>query len=314
VEALRKELGRLRGLRKTIASQPETADTRERLKSLGYLAASGNSLAARYSEADDPKRLIALDALMQDVVGLYLAGNLQAAIVRCRELIARRPDMPLSYFYLAQIARETGDLKEAVEALRLAVALTPDNAEAVALLGASLTQAGQAAEAAALLERYERYHDPDVEVLTSHALALARLGRTKDALAILTRARELDPSNAMLAVNVATVLLMGGDRNAARDQFEAALRMNPGLARAHSSLGILDAEERRSTEAVAHWQAATAADPREFETILASGLSLYRAGRTAEARTALEFFIANAPPSRFAPAIDRARTLLLTLH
>ena len=61
--------------------------------------------------------------------------------------------MPLSFFYLAHIERERGNLKEAVDALRKAVALAPDNAEAVALLGAYLTQAGQAAEAAAMLER-----------------------------------------------------------------------------------------------------------------------------------------------------------------
>ena len=151
--------------------------------------------------------------------------------------------MPLSFFYLAHIERERGNLKEAVDALRKAVALAPDNAEAVALLGAYLTQAGQAAEAAAMLERYERSHDPDVEVLTAHALALGKVGRTKDALATLTRARELDPSNAMLLVDTATVMLMAGDRSGARAQFEAALAANPDLARAHSSLGILDLED-----------------------------------------------------------------------
>jgi arylsulfatase A-like enzyme/Flp pilus assembly protein TadD len=313
VDALRTVLGRFRR-GNAIAPQPETAETRERLRSLGYLAASGNSLTARYSEADDPKRLIALDSLMQDTISLYLAGNLDAAAGRCRELIGRRPDMPLSFLYLAQIERERGQLDSAVEALRKAVALASENAEMVALLGAYLTQAGKAVEATAALERYERNHEPDVEVLTSHALALAKLGRSKDALAVLGRARDLDPSNAMLLVNTATVLLMSGNRESARAQFEAALRMNPDLARAHSSLGILDVEDRRLAEAAAHWKAATSADPREFETILGIALSLHRARRTAEARTALEFFVANAPPSRFSAEIDRARRLLATLQ
>ena len=35
--------------------------------------------------------------------------------------------MPLSFFYLAQIERERGNLDEAVKALRQAVALDPDN-------------------------------------------------------------------------------------------------------------------------------------------------------------------------------------------
>jgi arylsulfatase A-like enzyme/Flp pilus assembly protein TadD len=314
VEALRALLGSLRDVRGAAAATPETSETRERLRSLGYAAATANNLKSSYTEADDPKRLIGLDALMQDVLGLYLAGDLAAASGRCRELIQRRPDMPLSFVYLAQIERERGNLVEAVKALRQAVALDPNDTAAVALLGASLTQAGQPAEAVAMLETYARNHDPDVEVFTSYALALARIGRSKDALGILARARELDPSNAMLLVNTATVLLMAGDRAGARAQFEAALGMNADVPRAHSSLGILDLEDRRFSEALAHWRAATAADPREFETILAAGLSLGRAGRTAEARAALEFFVANAPPERYGDAIRRARELLTAIQ
>ena len=314
VEALRTLLGPMRDLRGTAEARPETSETRERLRSLGYLAGTGNNLTARYAEADDPKRLIALDGLLQDVVDLYQAGNLAAARARCRELIERRPGMPLSFLYLAQIERESGRLDEAVKALRQVVALDPDNTEAVALLGASLTQSGQAAEASRMLETYERTHEADVEVLTSHALAFATMGRSKDALATLARARELDSSNAMLFVSTATVLLMAGDRDAARAQFEAALRMNPDLARAHSSLGILDLEDGRPTAAVERWKAATAVDPREFEIILAAGLSLARARRTAEARAALEFFAANAPPERFADDAQRARELLRRLQ
>jgi arylsulfatase A-like enzyme/Flp pilus assembly protein TadD len=294
--------------------QPETAETRERLRSLGYLSATGNNLPARFTEADDPKRLIGLDALMQEILDLYLAGNLSAASAKCRELIERRPDMPLSFFYLAQIERERDNLDEAVKALRQVVALEPNNSEAVALLGASLTQAGRAAEASALLEAYAQTHEPDVEVLTAHAHALARVGRTKDAVATLARARDLDSSNAMLLVHRGTVLMIAGDRNAAREEFGAALGMNPEMARAHSSLGILDLEDGRNADALAHWRAATAIDAREFQTILAAGLTLGRSGRTAEARVALQFFVDHAPPDRFAGAVGRARALLSSLR
>ena len=313
VDQLRALVGPFRGVGATSAP-PETAQTRERLRSLGYVAATGSNLPGRFTEADDPKRLIALDTLLQEILDLYLAGNLPAASAKCRQLIERRPDMPLSFFYLAQIERDRGNLDEAVKALRQVLALEPNNNEAVALLGASLTQAGQAAEAAALLEAYARAHEPDVEVLTSQAHALARSGRTKDALATLARARELDSSNAMVLVHTATVLLMTGDRTGARGQFDAALAMNPDLPRAHSSLGILDLEDGRTAEAVAHWKTATAADAREFQTMLVAGLSWGRAGRTAEARVALQFFVDNAPADRFAGEIARARALLTSLR
>lgn len=314
VEELRALVSQFRNAGGVAAAQPETAETRERLRSLGYVAATGNNLPRRFTEADDPKRLIALDTVLQEILDLYLAGNLSAASAKCRALIERRPDMPLSFFYLGQIERERDNLEEAVKALRQVLELEPNNSEAVALLGASLTQAGKPAEASAMLEAYARTHEPDVEVLTSQAHALARIGRTKDALAALARARELDSSNAMLLVHSGTVLMMAGDRKAARGQFDAALGMNPEMARVHSSLGILDLEDGRTAEALGHWKAATAIDAREFQTILAAGLTLGRSGRTAEARVALQFFVDHAPPDRFAEAVGRARALLTSLR
>ena len=47
-------------------------------------------------------------------------------------------------------------------------------------------------------------------------------------------------------------------------------------------------------------------DPREYLTILGIGLSLAKAGQTAEAGAALDFFVAHAPPARFAGEPVRA--------
>jgi arylsulfatase A-like enzyme/Flp pilus assembly protein TadD len=310
VRELKTELQQLRGSRSNVSSASETADTRERLRSLGYVASGRRHLPSRITEADDPKKLIGLDTRLQEVMGLYLRGDLPGALTACRELVRQRPDMALSLFYLAHLERESGDLESAVRTLKKAVALAPENTEAVALLGAYLTQAGHASEAVELLDRV---NGDDIEVMTSRALALARLGRSQDALATLARARDLDPSNAQLLTQTGTVQLMAGDPVRAREAFESALRADPSLARAHSSLGALDIEDRRAAEAIAHWRAATTLDPREFETVLALGVSLARRGRAAEARAALEFFVANAPASRYANEIGRARAVVATL-
>jgi tetratricopeptide (TPR) repeat protein len=192
--------------------------------------------------------------------------------------------------------------------------MVPDNAETVAILGGYLTQAGRPAEAVELLDRFGRRENADAEVLTARAIALAKLRRFDEALAELSRARNEDPSNGRLLVEMGTIHLMAGDRVKARDAWNSALALNPALARAHTSLGVLSLEERRAAEAIEHWRAASAADPREYRTILGIGLSLANAGRTAEARAALEFVVAHAPPSGFGREIDRARSALATLR
>src|SRR6185369_11205218 len=52
----------------------ESAETREKLVSLGYVGAGAGGVSAHATEDDDPKRLIALDAMLQEVGSLYAAG------------------------------------------------------------------------------------------------------------------------------------------------------------------------------------------------------------------------------------------------
>jgi tetratricopeptide (TPR) repeat protein len=289
--------------------RPETDEARQRLRSLGYTSAVA-APAKSYTEADDPKRLIDLDTLLQDVLRLYFAGDLQAALARCRELVARRPNMAVSLIELGHLERASGNLPAAVDALRRAAALTPDDTQTIALLGAYLTQAGRAREAVELLQPYSHRDTADPQLLTAHALALAAVGRTSDALSALAEARRRDPTNAMLHVDSGTVYLMAGDRARAREEFESALAANPTVARAHSSLAVMAAEDGRIDLAVAHWRDAMQSDPREAEKLMAFAELLRTRQGTIEARPYLELFVSSASPQLYAREIGRARQWL----
>ena len=286
-----------------VAAAEESRDTRERLRSLGYLGAGG-PLKARYDTADDPKQLIDLDGMLQQVVTRYLDGDVPGALERCRQLVARRPSMAVSQIYLAQLERESGNLPAGIAALRQALALNPGSGETLALLGAYLAESGEPAAAAALLDGPAKKPDADPQLVVSYALALAKAGRHKEGLAALAAARQGNPDSSALLVESGTIELMAGNRASARQTFEAALARNPDIARAHSSLGVLAAEDGRQAEAFEHWRSAVALDPKELEMLLALGTANWRAGRAAAARPYLQFFIEAAPPARYGKAIE----------
>jgi arylsulfatase A-like enzyme/Tfp pilus assembly protein PilF len=287
----------------------EGADTRRRLQSLGY-AAGRERLRTQYTEKDDPKTLIGLDARLQQALQLYAAGDRSRATAVAESLVRERPDMRVAWMTLAQIQRDEGALDAAITSLRRAHDLAPGDTQTTGLLGAYLTERGDAAGAIAVMTAAASDEVADLQLLVALGIAQARLGRAADAVATLEKARAADPSNAMLLVDLGTVRLMANQADAARHDFEAAVAANPRLARGHSSLAAVHAEAGRTQEAIAEWREAARLDPGEYGRIFALGMSLAHAGRKPAAAAALGFFAASAPPGLYGTQIAAARAWL----
>jgi len=309
VGRLRERLASLREKDKGVARVAESRETVERLRALGYATGAAQAKAT-YGTEDDPKNLVALDGMMDQMLGLFHAGDVGRALEVGRELVRRRPDMEVAHLQIAYLERARGDLPAAIAALRRAVSLRPTDPEAVSLLGIYLTEAGRVGEAVAFLEPYAKAERPDLDVLTAYGMALASTGRRREALGIFERARAEHPTNAMVLVNVGTVLLMDGDVVRARQAFEAALDVDPDVARAHNSLGVIAAREGRLPEAIERWKRAAELNPEDYQTLFNLGSTLWGAGRRDEARPYLEAYLHAAPAALEARDIARVRALL----
>jgi arylsulfatase A-like enzyme/Tfp pilus assembly protein PilF len=287
-------LGQLRANDRGITRIPENAETRERLRSLGYLAASATPKTS-YTEADDPKGLVGLDRETDELITRYQRGDLRGAIALGESLVRRRPDMAVSLTHLAFLYNEAGDHASAARMARRALELNPAAADVASLLGAYLTEAGQAKEAVTRLEAYAGAPQPDVDVLVAYGVALASSGRSGEALAAFERARAIDPTNGLPLANIGMAHLMAGDRDRASAAFTGALTIDPALARAHNGLGVIAAQRGALEEATMHWKRAVAFDPHDHQVLYNLGDALIRLGRSAEARSYWEMYLREAP-------------------
>lgn len=311
LDRLRASLTRERARDRGVNRGAEDAATLERLRALGYIAASSQAEQKDvYGEADDPKNLIEIDTRNRAVVSAFMEGRIDEAIGLARENLRQRPSMAGASLQLAYLERARGNLAAAIAAARRAVELKPLDAEALALLGAYLTEAGQAREAVALLDPYVKGAALDYDVVTALGLARAALGQTAAAREAFEMARRADPGNAMGFVNIGTLALMTGDRAGARTALSQALDLDPRTAKAHNTLGVMAAQEGRLDEAIAHWRTATDLNPRDYQTLFNLASVLDRLGRPAEAEPYFRRYLEVAPPAIEARDIERVRRRL----
>ncbi len=301
----------LRAAERPLRPAPESAETRERLAALGYVA-SGVAAPVKqaYTEDDDPKRLIALDAELQGVGERLHAGDPDAALALCREIVRRRPHMPQPLVQLASLERLAGSLEAALRHARQALDLNPEDADTAALLAGYLNDAGRSREAAELLQPYVQRVDPLPEALLVRGAALAQAGRRAEAFASFERLRELVPTHAMALVNIGTLHLVGGDAAAAEAALREAVGLDPRLPQAHNALGVVAMRTGRPAQAVEHWMRAVELDPRGFDTVYNLGSELLRLGRRDEALPYLERFAREAPQALYAADIARVHAWL----
>jgi tetratricopeptide (TPR) repeat protein len=294
------------------ARQSEEPDIARRLQSLGYVSGTA-ARKARYTDEDDPKRLVGLDKQMHDAVALDEDGHPQEAIAQYRQILAHRPDMMAASRHLAFDYWRTGDAASAIETLRAALRVGPPAGTAGAAgaeiqLGTYLTDVGQASEALDLL-RQAASADPTLDALNALGIALARANHTAEALATFERCLVIDPDNAMAHENIGAIYLDAGRLDAARAEFERALRTNPDAAQGVAGLAMVAFRMGDRKTAIERWKRAVALDPTNFDALYDLGIQLVRENPAA-ARPYLEQFVRTAPASLYAKDIRNISGML----
>ena len=287
----------------------ETSEAMTKLQALGYTSGSAPR-KAKYTGDDDPKRLVQIDAWIQQATDAAQTGKRADAIAGYQRIVAARPSMSLGYKNLAFLQWQGGESRAAIDTLERAVRAGAAEPSLTAQLGTYLASAGRPADAIALLEPLTRSTPADPEALNALGIAYARTGNQVRAGETFGRVLEQNPADVEALVNIGTLALMRGDTATAAQALRRAVAIDPNSARAHNGLGVIAMKAGRRDEAFTEWTQAVTLAPQDYDVLFNLAIELDAAGRRDEARPYLERFAAEAPPAQYAADIARVKKLL----
>jgi tetratricopeptide (TPR) repeat protein len=226
----------------------------------------------------------------------YLSkGLLELATAECNRAMTRGADEAEVMALAGEIFARRGLHGEALERFRAARAMAPEaRAPRVGEVRA-LVALNRGAEALPEAERLatEPGDDPDTLVVLAEARRAA--GDPAGALDAIRRARGDAPERADLVKLEGDIALGTGDLEAAREAYEAAIRMDARLVPAHVALGGVHERREAWSAAEAAYREALARLPTYGEAAVPLARVLRRTGRARDAVNLLADYLVNDP-------------------
>jgi tetratricopeptide (TPR) repeat protein len=238
---------------------------------------------------------------------LLQAGNAREAVDFLKSALALRSNSSEVHFQLSKAYKALHEdaLKDEQIAIiqKLSAARTDQTKAAVfSNDGMHAFTAGDMAEAAENYKKALALDPANAGVYYDLSLVYAKEGDTASEQKVLLEAEKLDPSLATVHDQLGLNYLQLGDTAKAQAEFREAIQQDPSFARAYTNLAVLLAKEGKNTEAEQLLRHATESDPSLTEAFVNLGLVLASEGKLADALRVENEALAHAPDDRTARA------------
>ena len=292
------------------ARRTATSEAAERVRSLGY--SSGSTIPTAATRAIDPKDRIKVWAEIED--GIDRVGRdpkgAQQAFARALRL---DPSNGLAMKYLADINFRAGQLGDAREGYRRAIAARFRHPDVFVNLAAIAEREGKLDEARAALADAVELTDGDADAWNRLGLVEARRSNLDAARRAFKSAIAAEPARAEPYYNLGLIERRAGNEDAAQTHLKEALARNPAYPEANYELATGYLRAKQPEPALAAYRAALAARPEYAEALFGAARAALDLGRLDEARRDYERFVQIAPPE-YAQQAAAARDALRQLE
>jgi Flp pilus assembly protein TadD len=283
-----------------------TPEVFERLRALGYRNSTPRA-RDRYTEADDPKRLVEYDRVMDAATVAFEEGRYQDASVALQQVVVERPGNAEAYRMLAVVFWHGGLPNQAILTLQAAMSAGLPQAGNRVTFAQMLSMTAGAPRAIKLLEDQT---EDDLGALAALGIAYSQVGRSADAERAFNRMLEVDPASGLALQNLGILRLRQERYADAETTLRRAIALDASLSGAYTPLGVALSELGRLDEAIEAWQRAVTLDPAEHLARFNLIVALTTRNREDEARQAAEEFLRTAPPAQYQTQLALVRSLL----
>lgn len=299
------------GAREATASL--SSEARERLRSLGYLAASPSSVVPEGApdpadRIDDWRAFEAASALFAEGSRGAKAGSRRTAIQHLEQLARRNPQAQAFHTAWARVLGQAGRHAESLRAYREATVRWPGDAMLLHDLAVAARDAGEPAEGLRAEQAALTVDPNNAAAFNGLGLLHADAGRAAEAAEAFERAVSLDRTDPSIWSNLGNARRAQGNLPAARQAYQAALAVDATWPDAANGVGVLEVQAGRAAEGIRWFEKALGRAPDFVEARLNLGIACQEAGQTGRARA--EYQAVLRAPARFARERDAARTLL----
>lgn len=249
---------------------------------LSSFATSGHLQAQQISDA-----LRRADADYRAGVAALNGGDLNTAQAKFESVVRLEPRLEQGHSALGAVLVREGQWQAGIRELEKALSLQPVDQAAQLNLALAYAETKAYAKAIPLFAKAEataRAHGSSLpaQMLPLYAQSLAATGHSQAAIAHLKEAAARGGSSARIYDDIGSLYAQQQEWPEAEQEFERALRIEPGFAAAHLHLGfVLQAEQKG--DPAAEWTKACALAPQDAQVNSLAGKALADAGQDAKA-------------------------------
>jgi Flp pilus assembly protein TadD/glutathione synthase/RimK-type ligase-like ATP-grasp enzyme len=230
----------------------------------------------------------AIPPLLAEALTHHQAGRRDEAITRYRAILDITPGQPDTLRLLGVLlgdgsAVDGAEIDEAVQLLSRYHELVPGDALACYSLGMLHHRQGRRDQAIGLLHQAVLLKRDFSQSYQALGVALHEAGRLEEAGVAFDCAQVLAPTNAILCSNIGELRFTQKQPDAALEQFDRAVALDPSLVEAWCNKGIALTDLDRPDEAVAALSTALALQPDHIQAHLRMALALDALRRPEEA-------------------------------